>query len=142
MDFKRIQAFPTPCKSKLNVKSMELNPRKSKRPIPASYFKKNPRRAWSSSDLWKFFHWFPIVDKNGHGLQFSMQLSVTYVLLSTFQLFTLPFLLTACSSTNTGCRKCNDLSSASDPFTCTQCNSGYGLLGGRCQSRLDTFCFF
>ena len=39
------QAFPTLWKSELNIKSMELNPRKSKRPIPASYFKKNPRRA-------------------------------------------------------------------------------------------------
>ena len=40
MDFKKIQACPIPQKSKLNVKLMEQNPRKSKRPMPASYFKK------------------------------------------------------------------------------------------------------
>ena len=42
---REFQVFQTSWKSKLHVKSMELNPTKSKRPIPASYFKKNPRRA-------------------------------------------------------------------------------------------------
>ena len=46
LNFKcEFQAFPTPWKSKLNVKSMELNPRKSKQPIPPSYFKKNSKKS-------------------------------------------------------------------------------------------------